>query len=162
MQVQKLEDLLNVKIFDRSRQPINPTEIGVQIIAQARAILQEAGKVKELINAQQLEVSGEFKIGVIPTVAPYLLPKVIANVLAKYPGLKLMIWEYTTAEIIAQLKTGILDCGILATPLTDANIVEHVLYYENFVGYLNKGSNLYKKKFIDAADLNEENVLGIE
>lgn len=158
MQVQKLEDLLNVKIFDRSRQPINPTEIGVQIIAQARTILQEAGKVKELINTQKIEVSGEFRIGVIPTVAPYLLPKVIASVLAKYPELKLMIWEYTTEEIVSQLKTGILDCGILATPLTDPNVLENVLYYENFVGYLNKGSNLYKKKLIDAADLNGENV----
>lgn len=158
MQVQKLEDLLNVKIFDRSRQPINPTEIGVQIIAQARTILQEAGKVKELINTQKIEVSGEFRIGVIPTVAPYLLPKVIASVLSKYPELKLMIWEYTTEEIISKIKTGILDCGILATPLTDPNVLENVLYYENFVGYLNKGSNLYKKKLIDAADLNEENV----
>ncbi|WP_457270612.1 LysR substrate-binding domain-containing protein [Pedobacter sp. UYEF25] len=158
MQVQKLEDMLNVKIFDRSTQPVNPTEIGVHIIAQARTILQEAGKVKELISAQKLEVSGELKIGVIPTVAPYLLPKVIANMLSKYPDLKLMIWEYTTEDILMHLKTGVLDCGILATPLIDANIIENVLYYENFVAYLNKGSKLYKKKLIDPIELNDENV----
>ena len=158
MQVQKLEDMLGVKLFDRSKQPINPTEIGVQVIAQARTILQEAGKVKELINSQKVEISGEFRIGVIPTVAPYLLPKVIASMLSNYPELKLVIWEYTTEDILAHLKTGVLDCGILATPLADVNIIEYPLYYENFVGYINKGSKLYKKKLIDPTDLNEENV----
>ena len=158
MQVQKLEELLSVKIFDRSKQPVSPTEIGAQIIAQARIILQESGKVKELINSQQQDVLGELRIGVIPTVAPYLLPQVISAMLEKYPELKLLIWEYTTEDIIHHLKTGVLDCGILATPLTDANIIETPLYYENFVSYISKNSKLYKKKAVDAQDLNEENI----
>ncbi|MDQ1140600.1 DNA-binding transcriptional LysR family regulator [Pedobacter agri] len=91
MQVQKLEELLSVKIFDRSKQPVSPTEIGSQIIAQARIILQESGKVKELISSQQQDVLGELRIGVIPTVAPYLLPQVISAMLEKYPELKLLI-----------------------------------------------------------------------
>jgi LysR family transcriptional regulator, hydrogen peroxide-inducible genes activator len=158
MQVQKLEELLNVKIFDRSKQPIVPTEIGSQIIAQARIVLQENGKIKEIINSQQQDIFGELRIGIIPTIAPYLLPEVIASMLEKYPGLKLLIWEYTTEDIIHHLKTGIIDCGILATPLVDANITEIPMYYENFVSYISKNSKLYKKKAIDADDLADENI----
>lgn len=158
MQVQKLEELISVKIFDRSKQPVSPTEIGAQIIAQARIILQESGKIKELISSQQQDVLGELRIGVIPTVAPYLLPEVISAMLDKYPELKLLIWEYTTEDIIHHLKTGVLDCGILATPLTDPNITEIPLYYENFVSYISKNSKLYKKKAVDAEDLNDENI----
>jgi len=158
MQVQKLEEMLNVKIFDRSKQPVIPTEIGAQIIEQARVILQESHKVKELISSQQLDVVGELKVGIIPTVAPYLLPKVIAAMMEKYPGLNLLIWEYTTEDIIHHLKTGVLDCGILATPLADAAIQETPLYYENFVTYISKNSKLFKKKTIDADDLEDENI----
>ena len=158
MQIQKLEEFLNVKIFDRSKQPVVPTEIGSQIIAQARIVLQENQKIKELVNSQQHDITGELKIGIIPTVAPYLLPEVIAAMLQKYPDLKLVIWEYTTEDIIHHLKTGVIDCGILATPLVDLNIIETPLYYENFIGYISKNSKLYKKKTIDVDDLADENI----
>jgi LysR family hydrogen peroxide-inducible transcriptional activator len=158
MQVQKLEEMLSVKIFDRSKQPVSPTEIGSQIISQARIILQESSKIKEIISSQQQDVVGELKIGVIPTVAPYLLPEVIAAMLEKYPELKLLIWEYNTEDIIQHLKTGVIDCGILATPLIDPNLSETPLYYENFVSYLSKTSKLYKKKALDPDDLTDENI----
>lgn len=158
MQVQKLEEMLNVKIFDRSKQPVVPTEIGAQVIQQARLVLQESQKIKEIISNQQQGISGELKVGIIPTVAPYLLPKVIAAMMEKYPDLKLLIWEYTTEDIIHHLKTGILDCGIMATPLGDNAIEELPLYYENFVTYISKNSKLYKKKAIDADDLEDENI----
>lgn len=158
MQVQKLEETLNVKIFDRSKQPIVPTEIGAQIIEQARLVLQESQKIKEIISSQQQDIVGELKVGIIPTVAPYLLPKVISAMMEKYPELKLLIWEYTTEEIIHHLKTGVLDCGILATPLADNAIAETPMYYENFVTYISKNSKLYKKKTIDADDLEDENI----
>ena len=158
MQVQKLEEFLNVKIFDRSKQPIIPTEIGSQIIAQARIVLQENKKIKEIISSQQQDVIGELKIGIIPTIAPYLLPEVIACMLEKYPDLKLLIWEYTTEDIVHHLKTGVIDCGILATPLVEPVINELPLYYENFVSYISKNSKLYKKKSIDADDLADENI----
>lgn len=158
MQVQKLEETLNVKIFDRSKQPIIPTEIGSQIIEQARQVLQESQKIKEIISSQQQDVVGELKVGIIPTIAPYLLPKVIAAMMEKYPDLKLLIWEYTTEDILHHLKTGVLDCGILATPLGDNAIEEIPLYYENFVTYISKNSKLYKKKTIDADDLEDENI----
>lgn len=158
MQIQKLEEMLNVKIFDRSKQPVIPTEIGSQIIEQARLILQESQKIKEIINSQQQDVVGELKVGIIPTIAPYLLPQVIAAMMEKYPDLKLLIWEYTTEDIIHHLKTGVLDCGILATPLADSAITEIPLYYENFVTYISKNSKLFKKKNIDADDLEDENI----
>ncbi|HKG06553.1 MAG TPA: hydrogen peroxide-inducible genes activator [Pedobacter sp.] len=158
MQVQKLEEMLNVKLFDRSKQPIVPTEIGAQIIEQARIVLQESHKIKEIISDQQQEVVGELKVGIIPTVAPYLLPRVIAAMMEKYPELKLLIWEYTTEDIIHHLKTGVLDCGILATPLADQAIYELPVYYENFVTYISKNSKLFKKKTIDADDLEDENI----
>lgn len=158
MQVQKLEEFLNVKIFDRSKQPVVPTEIGSQVIAQARTVLQENHKIKELINSQQQDIVGELKIGIIPTIAPYLLPEVIAAMLEKYPDLKLLIWEYTTEDIIHHLKTGIIDCGILATPLVDPILIETPLYYETFVSYISKNSKLFKKKTIDSNDLADENI----
>lgn len=158
MQVQKLEEMLNVKIFDRSKQPVIPTEIGSQIIEQARLILQESQKIKEIISSQQQDIVGELKVGIIPTVAPYLLPQVIAAMMEKYPELKLLIWEYTTEDIIHHLKTGVLDCGILATPLGDNSITEIPMYYENFVTYISKNSKLFKKKNIDANDLEDENI----
>ncbi|MET4138521.1 hydrogen peroxide-inducible genes activator [Pedobacter sp. UYP1] len=158
MQVQKLEEMLNVKIFDRSKQPVIPTEIGSQIIEQARLILQESQKIKEIISSQQQDIVGELKVGIIPTVAPYLLPQVIASMMEKYPDLKLLIWEYTTEDIIHHLKTGVLDCGILATPLGDNSITEIPMYYENFVTYISKNSKLFKKKNIDANDLEDENI----
>ncbi|KIO77060.1 transcriptional regulator [Pedobacter lusitanus] len=158
MQVQKLEEMLNVKIFDRSKQPVIPTEIGSQIIEQARQVLQESQKIKEIISSQQQDIVGELKVGIIPTVAPYLLPQVIAAMMEKYPDLKLLIWEYTTEDIIHHLKTGVLDCGILATPLGDNSITEIPMYYENFVTYISKNSKLFKKKNIDANDLEDENI----
>jgi len=158
MQVQKLEEMLNVKIFDRSKQPVVPTEIGSQIVEQARLVLQESQKIKEIISSQQQDVVGELKVGIIPTVAPYLLPRVISSMMEKYPDLKLLIWEYTTEDIIHHLKTGVLDCGILATPLADPAITEIPMYYENFVTYISKNSKLFKKKTIDANDLEDENI----
>lgn len=156
MQVQKLEEQLGVKLFDRSRQPIVPTEIGVEIIEQARKIISESNKIKEIIGDKSNEASGELKLGIIPTVAPYLLPKVLGNFLVKYPKVNLNITELHTDVIIQQLKLGMLDCGILATPLAQPTLVETPLFYENFVAYLSKTSPLFKKKALIPTDLNDD------
>lgn len=156
MQVQKLEDELGVKLFDRSKQPISPTEIGVDILAQARVIIYEARKIREIITDQKTELSGDLRIGILPTVAPYLLPKIIQPFTAQYPQVKMTVWEITTDQIIQQIKLGILDCGILSTPLEDAQITETPLFYENFVAYVSKTSGLFKKKQITATDIDPE------
>ncbi|MDA9554826.1 LysR substrate-binding domain-containing protein [Pelobium sp.] len=153
MQIQKLEEYLGVKLFDRSKQPVVPTEIGVEIIEQARKILNESYKIKEIIDERKGEIVGELKIGVIPTIAPYLLPKVIGGFIEKYPKIKLTISEITTENIIQQLKVGLLDCGILATPLDEPTLQERPVFYENFVGYISKNSPIFKKKALHVNDL---------
>lgn len=154
MQVQKLEDELGVKLFDRSKQPITPTEIGIEVLDQARNILKESYKLKELISNQRSVVSGELRIGIIPTMAPYLMPKVISAFMDKYPDVQLVIWEYMTDQIIHELKNGLLDCGILSTPLEDKSLQESPLFYESFIAYLSKSSPLINKKNLQASDIN--------
>lgn len=156
MQIQKLEESLGVKIFDRSRQPVVPTEVGMKIIDQARVVLMESKKINEILQEKKGELEGELRVGVIPTVAPYLLPDVITAFLKKYPKVKLQIWEYTTERIVQELKQGILDCGILSTPLTDNNIVEKPIFYETFVAYVSEKSDLFQKKILSTDDIADE------
>lgn len=158
MQVQKLEDTLGVKLFDRSKQPVVPTEIGVEIISQARVLLGESEKIKEIIDDRKRELSGELKVGIIPTVAPYILPKILQSFIEKYPQVKLVVWEQTTEQIIHQLKLGIIDCGILSTPLNESNLTEIPVFYENFVAYVSKNSKLSKKKNISPEDIDIEEI----
>ena len=158
MQVQKLEDTLGVKIFDRSKQPVTPTEIGIDIIAQARVLLAESEKIKEIITDRQKELSGELRVGIIPTVSPYILPKILQGFIEKYPQVKLVVWEQTTENIIQQLKMGTLDCGILSTPLHETNLIEMPVFYENFVAYTSKNSKLSKKKSINPEDIDIEEI----
>lgn len=156
MQIQKLEESIGAKIFDRSRQPVVPTEIGEKIIKQARIILNESKKIAELLLESKGEVSGELKIGVIPTVAPYLLPDILTTFLKKYPKLQLQIWEYTTERILQELKLGKLDCGILSTPLHEPGIEETPLYYETFVAYVSEHSPLFQKKMVTTDEIANE------
>lgn len=158
MQVQKLEDTLGVKIFDRSKQPVSPTEIGIEIIAQARVLLAESEKIREIITDRQKELAGELKVGIIPTVSPYILPRIISGFIQKYPQVKLIVWEQTTEEIVQQLKLGTLDCGILSTPLHEPQLTEIPVFYENFVAYAAKNSKLSKKKSITPDDLDMEEI----
>ncbi|MEI5986192.1 MULTISPECIES: hydrogen peroxide-inducible genes activator [Sphingobacterium] len=156
MQIQKLEESLGVKIFDRSRQPVVPTEIGEKILEQARTVLTESKKINELLQTEKGELTGELRIGVIPTVAPYLLPAVISNFLKKHDKLKLQIWEYTTEQIVQELKLGTLDCGLLSTPIHDSSINEIPLFYETFVAYVSEKSSLYQKKILSAEEIADE------
>jgi len=158
MQVQKLEDTLGVKLFDRSKQPVVPTDIGAEVIAQARILLAESEKIKEIISDQERELSGELKVGIIPTVAPYILPRILHGFIEKYPQVKLIVWEQTTEQIVQQLKMGMIDCGILSTPLNESGLTEIPVFYENFVAYTSKNSKLYKKKNINPDDIDIEEI----
>jgi LysR family transcriptional regulator, hydrogen peroxide-inducible genes activator len=158
MQVQKLEDTLGVKIFDRSKQPVIPTEIGSEIIEQARILLAESEKIREIVSDRQKELSGELKVGIIPTVSPYTLPRIISGFIEKYPQVKLIVWEHTTEDIIRELKLGTLDCGILSTPLHESSLTEIPVFYENFVAYVSKHSKLSKKKSITPDDIDIEEI----
>lgn len=148
MQIQKLEDELGVKIFDRTKQPVIPTEIGTRILAQARVVLREAGLIRQLISEQKDTMTGEIRIGIIPTLAPYLLPNLFKNIHEKYPQVKLVIKETITEEVIQELKNNRLDCGIVVTPLKDASIKEDVLFYEELFVYVSKKNALHDKKYV--------------
>lgn len=153
MMIKKLEDELNIKIFDRSRQPVVPTEIGKKIIAQAKIILQESSRLKEIVEEDHGKLSGELKIGIIPTVAPYLLPLFMSSFLNKYPLVKLKISELTTADIIHKLEQHDLDVGILSTPLNLPSLIEQTLFYEEFVVYASSKEKILKKKYVLANDI---------
>lgn len=158
MQIQKLEDSLGVRIFDRSHQPVTPTEAGVDIIAQARIVLTESQKIHEIVQNKKGEIQGELRIGVIPTVAPYLLPHILQAFMSKFPKLQLHIWEYTTERIIQDLKVGLLDCGILSTPVHNTALIERPLFYEPFVAYASSESNIITKKTITSGDIMEDKI----
>lgn len=153
MQIQKLELSLGVKLFDRSKQPIVTTEIGEKIIKQARVIIAESNKIQDIITDLKEDIEGEIRIGIIPTIAPYLLPAILGKIMKKYPKLHLQIWEFTTDKIIKQLKAGLLDCGILATPIQDEQLLTQPLYYENFVAYVSKDNKLINKRTVNGSDL---------
>jgi len=158
MQIQKLEDELGAKLFDRSKLPVVPTEIGTAVIAQARIIIKENARIREIITDQKKEVQGILKVGIIPTLAPYLLPRIITGFIKKYPKVKLEIWEYSTEQIIQLLKQEQLDCGILATPLNNAHLEEHPMFYESFVVYAAKNHKLHEKKYVIADELEIKDV----
>lgn len=134
----RLEEELGVKIFDRSRSPVMPTETGKRIIAQARRILEEVDHLHRLAGEMSDQVEGELRLGVIPTVAPFLLPLFLQDLLDAYPKLRITINELTTGEIVVQLKSNMIDAGILATPLGQDAIREIPLYNEPFVVYRSK------------------------
>lgn len=162
MQIQKLEEELGVKIFDRTKQPVIPTEMGARIIAQARIALREAGMIHQLIAEQKDTMTGEIRVGIIPTIAPYLLPPLFKNIKEKYPQVSLVVKEIITEDIIHELKNNRLDCGIVVTPLKDASIKEHVLFYEELFIYVSKTNALYNKKYVLPAEIDPDQLWLLE
>jgi LysR family transcriptional regulator, hydrogen peroxide-inducible genes activator len=138
MQIKKLEDELGVMIFDRTKHPVVPTEIGREIIDQARIILAESKRINEIITDYNNSISGDISMGIIPSLAPYLLPLFIGNFKRKYPDVKITVLELLTEEIIEQLKKDTIDVGILVTPLNEKGIIEQPLFYEEILLYINK------------------------
>ena len=153
MQIKKLEDDLGVIIFDRSRQPVVPTDIGYKLIEQARTVLASTQRIKEIINEEKQEVAGTLKIGIIPTLAPYLLPIFIGDYIRRYPGVQVEVEELVSEEIIKRLKKDMLDVGIFVTPFHDEKIVERPVFYEEMLVYAHPDHELLKKKDVEIQDI---------
>lgn len=146
MQIHKLEDQLGVVIFDRSKQPVVPTDIGKRIIALARTVINESKKIKELVEDEKGDVAGELTIGIIPTLSPYLLPLFINNFIEKYPGVNIKVEELITEQVVHKLKNELLDIGLIVTPYEDPGLISKPLFYEEFFGYVSHRSELFKEK----------------
>ncbi len=161
MMVKKLEDELDVKIFQKS-QPLKPTPSGEIIISRARQILQEVKNLKEFIRTEKDSIEGEFRLGVIPTLAPYLLPRFLNDFLQKHPGTSFTVMELQTHDIINYLKTNRLDVAILVTPLDDKEIREVPIFYEPILLYTSENLKYYQQEKINLKTLSYDNLLMLE
>ena len=154
--IQKLEDELGVKLFDRAMQPVCPTRVGEKVIAQARAVLAQASQVKEIISEEKRSLSGTFRLAVLPTIAPYLLPRFFPQLMEKYPELDVRVTEMKTKDIRQALRDGEIDAAILASLLEDAALSEEILFYEQFYGYVSRKEPLFKHDVIRTSDITGE------
>ena len=162
MQVQKLEEELAVKLFNRSTKPISLTTLGEKIIEQAKIILKEARRMDDIVSMERGIVGGNFRLGIIPTIMPTLLPLFLNTFIKKFPKVNLKIEELNTAAIVEELKNGKLDAGIAASPLEDSKLIEKPLYYEPFVGYIPQTHPLSKLKSLNPSDLEKMDILVLE
>ena len=154
--IQKLEDELGVKLFDRAMQPVCPTRVGEKVIAQARTILAQASQVKEIISEEKRSLSGTFRLAVLPTIAPYLLPRFFPQLMEKYPELDVRVTEMKTKDIRQALRDGEVDAAILASLLEDTALSEESLFYEQFYGYVSRKEPLFKHDVIRTSDITGE------
>lgn len=159
MQIQKLEEELGVMLFDRSKNPITATDIGEKLIRQAKIILSERDRLQSILEVEKGEYTGILKVGIIPTIAPFLLPLFLKTFTEKYPHIELVLDELTTNEIILGLNKSSVDIGILALPIHNSGIIEESLFYEPFVGFIPEKHKLFLKDKIDVEDLNSDDLL---
>ena len=143
--IQKLENELDVQIFDRNSHPVKPTLHGEQVIAQAKVVLFNARQLKEMMLSERQQQRGEIRMGVIPTVAPYILPRLFKNIHADYPQIQLRVAEARTAAIVGRLEKAELDVALLATPLENPQLLEIPVYYERFVAYVSPEESLFEQ-----------------
>lgn len=159
MQVQKLEEELDVIIFDRSKKPLSITEVGEKIVAQAKNIVNEALRIKDIVAQDKGYIGGPYTLGIIPTIMPTLLPMFLKTFIEKYPEVNLIIKEQNTDQLIKSLKDGSIDAAIAATPLEVEEIEERPLYYEPFVGYVPSNHRLSKLKELSESDIDLSEIL---
>lgn len=153
MQIQKLEEELGVILFDRTVRPVSPTEVGKQVISQARAVMAEVERLHQITQEATGEMAGELRVGILSTISPYLLPLVIAPFSRRSPNVSLVFEEFLADQIIEQIKRDLLDIGLIASPASSRGIIEEPLFEEPFVGYVSSQHRLYSRKTIQASDL---------
>ena len=154
--IQKLEEELDTRIFDRSQQPICPTPVGILIIEQAQKILVQANRIKNIIEEEKHSLTGTFKLGILPTVAPYLLPRFFPQLMKKYPDLDIRVIEMKTNDIKKALQTGEIDAGIVASLAGMEELQQTPLFYEQFFVYVSRKDILFNSEVIRTSDLNGE------
>lgn len=156
--IQKLENELDVIIFDRNAHPIKPTEIGEKIISQAKIVLYNSSQLIEMVMDERTKNSGSIRLGIIPTVATYILPKLFNEALNNYSNIKLNVIETQTSNIIKKLHRAELDMAVLVTPLEEDDLLEIPIYYEKFAAYISPLEDIYKKKEIKSSTMPLDNM----
>lgn len=151
--IQKLEEELDVQIFDRNSHPIRPTLLGEEILKQARVTLFNASQLKEIVSSSRSTESGEVRLGIIPTVAPYILPQLFKNARTRHPQITLRVTEARTAVLVQSLQRAELDMALLATPVDYSNLLEIPLYYEKFIAYISPKEDIYKEEELESRHL---------
>lgn len=163
MQIQKLEESLGVIIFDRSKKPILLTDVGAAIIGQIQLVVSEAKKIDGIIQMKSGDkLLGALVFGVIPTIAPYLLPKLLPLLEKKFSGIKLQIKELQTRQIVEALNTDEIDVGLLAIPIKAPKIIEQSIYFEPFSVLCNKVHILAKQKKVKYSSLKSDDIWLLE
>lgn len=157
--IKKLEEELGVSIFERSRTEVTPTQIGVQIIAQANVVLEQAAKLKELAKLGNDPLNGSFKLGMIHSVGPYLLPEIIPLLLRAAPNMPLEVEENITANLEQQLRNGVIDAAVIALPFDVPGIETRMLYDEDFTVVVPVQHAWAQRQAIDPHELANEKVL---
>ncbi|WP_075187159.1 hydrogen peroxide-inducible genes activator [Teredinibacter haidensis] len=157
--VKKLEEELNVSIFERSKTRVSPTPLGESIIQQAQKVLEQAAAIKDIANSGKNQLTNPFHIGAIFTIGPYLFPRLIPSLQKLAPDMPLYVEESYTATLRRRIRHGDLDAIVVALPFTEADVVTQPLYDEPFVVLMNKGHALEKETVIDPTVLNQYNVL---
>lgn len=154
--IRKFETELGVKIFERSSQQVVPTEIGRKIVEQAWKVLVRANKILDIVNEERQSVSGVFRLGILPTIAPYLLPRFFTQLEHDHPETDIRVMEMKTADIKRALNNGELDAAILVSLDDMENYVQTPLFYEQFLVYVSRTDALFAKKNVKTTDLSNE------
>ncbi|KUG09965.1 LysR substrate-binding domain-containing protein [Solirubrum puertoriconensis] len=153
MQVQKLEDELGVLLFHRTKGGIEPTAIGAKVVQHAREVLRSVKQLKEAVQLEKGELVGELRLGIIPTLAQYIVPLFLLELVERHPQLRVQVEELQTEQIVQRLKDNRLDVGLLVTPLEDRALQEVPLLEEPFLAYVSAGHPLYGQATVAPADL---------
>jgi LysR family hydrogen peroxide-inducible transcriptional activator len=156
MMIQKLEDELGVKLFDRNMQPVKPTAAGKKIVEQARKVVYQASLIKDIVTEEEHSVKGTFRLAVLPTIAPYLVPRFFLKLTEKYKDLDIHILEMKTTPTLAALLNGDIDAAIIASQPVESELQGDTLYYEQFFGYVSRNEQIFKNELIRTSDVSGE------
>jgi LysR family transcriptional regulator, hydrogen peroxide-inducible genes activator len=157
--VKKLEEELDVKLFERSANEVSVTALGEEIVRQAQSVLEQAANIKDIAKRGKDPLAGALKLGVIYTIAPYLLPDLVRQVITRTPQMPLMLQENFTVKLLEMLRTGEIDCAILAEPFPDAGLALAPLYDEPFFAAVPSSHPLARQSQVSAEELKNETML---
>jgi LysR family hydrogen peroxide-inducible transcriptional activator len=157
--VKKLEEELDIKIFERGASEVSTTPLGEQIVRQAQQVIEQAAAIREIAKTGKDPVTGPLRLGVIYTVGPYLLPELVRQAIERVPQMPLMLQENFTVRLLEMLRTGELDCAILAEPFPDTGLAVAPLYDEPFLAAVPRSHRMAQREHVSAEELKNETML---